>query len=114
MEIVSAFSEVNHVDVPYEIAPRRDGDIASCYADASKAKDVLDWSCTYNIEDMVKDSYNYVKNTWDFSDEMLIRRQIIDIRNIFDNIIQAKYSLVDKQEFDCALNDSLLRLGVMF
>ena len=35
MEIVSAFSEVNHVDVPYEIAPRRDGDIAECYADTT-------------------------------------------------------------------------------
>ena len=59
-------------------------------------------------------TYNYVKNTWDFSDEMLIRRQIIAIRNIFDKTIQSKYSLIDKQEFDCALNDSLLRLGVMF
>ena len=59
-------------------------------------------------------TYNYVKNTWDFSDEMLIRREIIDIRNIFDKTIQSKYSLIDKQEFDYALNESLLRLGIMF
>lgn len=61
LELVEAFKKFNNIDVPYKIVGRRDGDIASCYADASKAKDVLDWSCTYNIEDMVKDSYNYVK-----------------------------------------------------
>ena len=61
LELVEAFKKFNNIDVPYKIVGRRDGDIASCYADASKAKDILDWSCTYNIEDMVKDSYNYVK-----------------------------------------------------
>ena len=60
LELVEAFKKFNNIDVPYKIVGRRDGDIASCYADASKAKDILDWSCTYNIEDMVKDSYNYV------------------------------------------------------
>ena len=55
LELVEAFKKFNNIDVPYKIVGRRDGDIASCYADASKAKDVLDWSCTYNIEDMVKD-----------------------------------------------------------
>ena len=63
LELVEAFKKFNNIDVPYKIVGRRDGDIASCYADASKAKDILDWSCTYNIEDMVKDSYNYVKNS---------------------------------------------------
>ena len=63
LELVEAFKKFNNIDVPYKIVGRRDGDIASCYADASKAKDVLDWSCAYNIEDMVKDSYNYVKNS---------------------------------------------------
>lgn len=63
LELVEAFKKFNNIDVLYKIVGRRDGDIASCYADASKAKDILDWSCTYNIEDMVKDSYNYVKNS---------------------------------------------------
>ena len=63
LELVEAFKKFNNIDVPYKIVGRRDVDIASCYADASKAKDILDWSCTYNIEDMVKDSYNYVKNS---------------------------------------------------
>ena len=60
MEIVSAFSEVNHVDVPYEIAPRRDGDIAECYADTTYAKEKLHWEATHDLTDMVESAYNYV------------------------------------------------------
>ena len=48
--------------MPYKIVGRREGDVASCYADVSKAKDVLNWTAEYGIEDMVKDSYNFVKN----------------------------------------------------
>ncbi len=62
LELVEAFKKNNKVDIPYKIVGRRDGDIASCYADASYAKNVLDWSCKYDIEDMVKDAYNYVNN----------------------------------------------------
>lgn len=61
LELVEAFKKCNNIDVPYKIVGRRDGDIAECYANANHAKEVLNWSCTYGIEDMVKDSYNYVK-----------------------------------------------------
>lgn len=60
LELVEAFKKYNDIDVPYKIVPRRDGDIAECYADASYAKDKLGWSCNYGIEDMVKDSYNFI------------------------------------------------------
>ena len=62
LELVEAFKEHNKVDVPYKIVGRRDGDIAECYADASYAKNKLNWSCQYGIVDMVKDSYNFVNN----------------------------------------------------
>lgn len=62
LELVEAFKEHNKVDVPYKIVGRRDGDIAECYADAGYAKEKLNWSCKYGIEDMVKDSYNFVNN----------------------------------------------------
>lgn len=62
LELVNTFKKYNDIDVPYKIVGRREGDIASCYADASKAKEVLDWSCKKNIVDMVKDSYNFVNN----------------------------------------------------
>ena len=63
LELVEAFKKYNNVDVPYKIAGRRDGDIASCYADASKAKEVLGWSSEKTIKNMVIDSYNYVKGS---------------------------------------------------
>ena len=63
LELVEAFKKYNNVDVPYKIVGRRDGDIASCYADASKAKEVLGWSSEKTIKNMVIDSYNYVKGS---------------------------------------------------
>lgn len=60
LEMVSAFSEVNKVDVPYEIAPRRDGDIAACYADTRKAKEVLGWEAKHELPEMVESAYNFV------------------------------------------------------
>ena len=54
---------MNKVKVPYKIVSRRKGDVASCYADASYAKNRLGWSSTYELEDMVKDAYNFaIKN----------------------------------------------------
>lgn len=63
LELVEAFKKYNNVDVPYKIVGRRDGDIASCYADVSKAKEVLGWSSEKTIKNMVIDSYNYVKGS---------------------------------------------------
>lgn len=61
LELVEAFKKYNNVNVPYKIVERRDGDIASCYADASYAEKELGWTCQFGLEDMVKDSYNYSK-----------------------------------------------------
>ena len=60
LEIVNNFSRVNGVKVNYKIAPRRPGDIASCYADPSYAKQELNWSATKGIEEMCRDSYRFV------------------------------------------------------
>ena len=62
LELVKTFIEVNGVDVPYVISPRRDGDIAACYADASKAKKELGWSAEKTVVDMCRDSWNFVRN----------------------------------------------------
>lgn len=61
LELVNAFKKYNNVDVPYKIVGRREGDIGSCYADVSYAKEKLEWESKYGIEDMVKDSYNFAK-----------------------------------------------------
>lgn len=59
LDLVNTFSKVNNIAVPYKIVGRRPGDIAECYADASKAKKLLGWETIYNIEDMCKDSWNW-------------------------------------------------------
>ena len=59
LELVNAFMKVNDIDVPYEIAERRPGDIATCFADASKAEKELGWKAELTIEDMVRDAWKF-------------------------------------------------------
>lgn len=59
LELVHAFIQENKVDVPYNIVNRRPGDLATCYADASKAKEELNWSAKRGIEEMVRDAWNF-------------------------------------------------------
>ncbi len=59
LEMVKAFERVNKVKVPYKIAPRREGDIAECYADASKANRLLGWKAQYDLDTMCKDAWNW-------------------------------------------------------
>lgn len=61
LDLVNAFMNVNGIDVKYKIADRRPGDIDACYADASKALEVLGWKAQLGIEDMCRDAYNFVK-----------------------------------------------------
>ena len=62
LDIVNAFIRVNNVDIPYDIKPRRPGDIAECYADPTKAKEGLGWTAEYGIDEMCRDSWNWQKN----------------------------------------------------
>lgn len=59
LEMVQAFSKASGRNIAYKIAPRRPGDIAMCYADASKAKKELDWEAKYNIDEMCEDSWRW-------------------------------------------------------
>lgn len=62
-EIVAAFEKVSGKKVPYQIVERRPGDIASCYADPKKAKEVLGWAAEKGIEEMCRDACRWqVKN----------------------------------------------------
>lgn len=60
LDIVNAYEKVNGIDVPYKIAPRRDGDIAECFADPTKARELLNWKAEKDLDDMVKSSYQFV------------------------------------------------------
>ncbi|WP_027108695.1 UDP-glucose 4-epimerase GalE [Lacticigenium naphthae] len=62
LDLVRTFEKENGVDIPYEIVEPRAGDIASSYADVSKAKEELNWETKLTIDDMVRDSWNWQKN----------------------------------------------------
>ena len=59
LDMVNAFEKANNVHIPYKIAPRRAGDIASCYSDPTKAKEELGFVATKTLEDMCKDAWNF-------------------------------------------------------
>ena len=58
-ELVHIFQQVNQVPVPYVIADRRPGDLAECYADAGRARELLGWQAEKTIEDMCRDSWRW-------------------------------------------------------
>ncbi len=59
LDIVKAFEKASGVKIPYKIAPRRPGDIATCYSDPSKAKAVLGWEAKRDINEMCEDSWRW-------------------------------------------------------
>ncbi len=59
LEVVEAFEKASGQSVPYVIAPRRAGDIAKCYADASYAKEVLGWEAEKDLRQMCEDSWRW-------------------------------------------------------
>ena len=59
LELVTAFSNVSGKDIPYQFADRRAGDIASCYASADKAKNLLEWQAKLSITEMCQDSWRW-------------------------------------------------------
>lgn len=62
LDIVKNFEEANGVTIPYEILPRRAGDIAVNYADASKACQEMGWKAELSIKEMCEDSWRWQKN----------------------------------------------------
>lgn len=62
LDIVKAFNKAYGKELPYKIAPRRPGDLAVCYSDPSKAKEVLGWEAKRGIEEMCEDSWRWQSN----------------------------------------------------
>jgi len=62
LDLVKTFSRVNEIDLPYVFGPRRPGDVDACYADPKKAREVLGWEATKNLEDMCRDAWHWQKN----------------------------------------------------
>jgi UDP-glucose 4-epimerase len=62
LDIVKNFEKANDIEIKYEIGPRRSGDVAACYSDATKAKEELGWEAEFGILEMCRDSWNWQKN----------------------------------------------------
>ncbi len=62
LDVVHAFEEANGIEIPYEIKPRRPGDIDSYYSNPAKAQEVLGWKAELDLVDMCRDSWNWQKN----------------------------------------------------
>ncbi|MCK4979233.1 MAG: GDP-mannose 4,6-dehydratase, partial [Candidatus Delongbacteria bacterium] len=59
LEMIKAFSKACGHEVPYEVGPRRDGDIAEVLADPTKANNELGWKAEYGLEDMVNSAWKW-------------------------------------------------------
>ncbi|MEZ5895299.1 MAG: UDP-glucose 4-epimerase GalE [Parvularculaceae bacterium] len=62
LEAVAAFKRASNRDIPYAIAPRRDGDIAEIYANADKARDLLGWRAEKSLDEMCADHWRWQSN----------------------------------------------------
>ena len=62
LEIIRAFEDASGKKIPYKIVDRRPGDIATCYADPSKAKSQLGWNAKYGIAEMCSDAWRWQRN----------------------------------------------------
>lgn len=62
LEIVKAFEEASDISIPYTFAERRQGDVAICYANPTKAKDKLNWEATRDIKTMCQDTWRWQVN----------------------------------------------------
>lgn len=60
LDLIQNFEKVTGAKVNYKIGPRRPGDIPTCYADTSKAREELGWIAKYGVEDMCRDSWHYI------------------------------------------------------
>lgn len=65
LDVIKAFSKACGKELPYVIKPRRPGDIASCYSDATLAKEELGWEAQYGIDEMCEDSWRWQSNNPD-------------------------------------------------
>ena len=59
LQVLRAFEQASGKKIPYRVAGRRAGDIATCYADASKAEKILGWKAKRSLDDMMRDAWNW-------------------------------------------------------
>lgn len=61
LQVIKSFEKVSGCKIQYKIMPRRVGDVATCYADRTKAQKILGWTAQKKLDDMCKDMWNYIR-----------------------------------------------------
>ncbi len=61
LEVIAAFERASGMKIPYEFAPRREGDLPKCYADTSKSQKELDWCAKLDLDAMCRDAWRFQK-----------------------------------------------------
>ncbi len=97
LELVDTFNRMNGNGVKYKFAPRRAGDVPVNYANPSKAKTELGWEAKLNVEDMCKDSWNFVRKCEDENKKEIkpLSKNIIVASNNSHKIKEIKAILCD-------------------
>ncbi|QIK51215.1 UDP-glucose 4-epimerase GalE [Jeotgalibaca porci] len=62
LDLVKNFQRANDIVIPHKIVDRRPGDVATCYSDATKAKEILGWTAEKDLKDMCRDSWKWQSN----------------------------------------------------
>lgn len=62
LDMIKAFEKASGQKIPYKLVPRRAGDIAICYSNPQKAKEILGWEAKHSLDDMCKSSWNFISN----------------------------------------------------
>ncbi|HEZ7375153.1 TPA: UDP-glucose 4-epimerase GalE [Neisseria meningitidis] len=62
LDMVKAFEAASGLDIPYQIKPRRDGDIAVCFADPAFTESQIGWKAQFGLSQMMEDSWRWVSN----------------------------------------------------
>ncbi len=61
LDVLHSFEKACGRELPYKIMPRRAGDVAWCYSDPTKARELFGWEAKYNMDDMCRDGWNFAK-----------------------------------------------------
>ena len=59
LDMVKAMGDASQKEIPYVMGPRRSGDVPTCYADATKAKEVLGWTAELGVKEMCADTWRW-------------------------------------------------------
>lgn len=62
LDVLKAFEAASERPIPYKISPRRQGDIAACYASTAQAREKLNWTAAYGLEEMCRDHWRWQMN----------------------------------------------------